>query len=712
MRGIGGPGTSLALALIIGCGSSGDRLSVSGQGVAGGDPPPQVPGPLCTNPDWPGHGPCEPDDPGNHNGPPQSECNLDAGVDSGTDSGTDGGTPPPPGVCGFDPYNDGLVGGQIADVAFDPRTPGVAWAAAGNRLFKSADSGANWSMIYEGTAFGFRQLSVPVAANVLYAATSSGVARSDDGGVSWTVVGLSGLSVTSFVVHPAQPLRIYAAVRDAGIMRSNDGGVSWFPMDYGLPYGEYMSIAADPANPDTILVAAWQLDGVSAILGSSILRTTNGGVSWTHAKDTTPGQTIWNIAICDADPNVMYASAGWNGLWKSVDRGVSWSTLAAAGSPVTDVAVAPTNCDDIYSVHYGTGLKRSTDGGSTFSGPLTNGIPSGNKFPRHVVVDSASTSRILGASHVGVLFSQNAGDNFALVGPVMNLAIRSLGVSPTDPNRLWMATWGSGVWQRADDSTPWARTSVNADYAFNVSPDPAVAGRTFVGTWSVPFVTTDGTNFSSINVLKNPFDFAFDPTASSTVYMTTQIDGLYKSTDNGANWSASNGSLTAWETGNGTFIDMRTALVDRSHANRIVIGTNLKGVYRSENGGATLDPVAPTLSGKTVSCLMQDLTGAFYACVDGSGIAKSTDGGANFSYVNAGLPSLNVNGLTVDMISGNLYSTSNFGVFTSTDGGASWHQLDSACLPAGGAGVPTVLGAGPSRKLVVATGRGLFTHTL
>lgn len=646
--------------------------------------------------------------------PPPSEC--DASVPPPPPPGPDAGTPPPA-PCGFTPYNDGLVGGQIADVAYDSRTPGVAWAAAGPRLFKSTDSGATWSMVWEGT-FGFRKLSLPAGdANVLMAATSSGVAKSVDGGATWSVISLDGLSISSLLVHPAQPLRVYAGVRGAGIIRSNDGGLTWNTADFGVPYGEYPSMAADPANPDIVFVVAMEQDALGALTRSVILRTTNAGASWTAVQDNAKTIT-YEIATCAANPDVMYASAanyygGTSGVLRSNDRGLTWATTAGlSGKLVTDIAIAPSDCEALYAVHYGTALKRSTDGGATFSGPLTNGIPFFNNFPRHVSVDPASSARAIGASHGGVLYTADAGGNFSVVGGVMNLAIRSMAVSPLDPNRLWLATWGSGAWQRASDASSWVKSSLNVDYMFNVSPDPAVANRTFLGTWSYPFATSDGASFAQINVSKNPFAFAFDAASTGTIYMATQIGGLYKSTNGGAAWATSNGSLVAWDTGAGTFIDTRTVVVDRSASNRVLVGTNGRGIYRSEDSGATLSPVAPSLAGKLVSLIVQASDGAFYAVVDGSGIAKSTDQGATFDYVTSGLPSLNVSGLTEDATTGTLYSTSNLGVFASSNGGSTWSSFGGSCLPVGGAGVAAILGSGASRKLVVATGRGVFAHGL
>lgn len=710
---------AIALAATVGCSSSGaDGIDTSSQ-ASQKAPSGRGHGPACTphgdddcsdrNDGYGDH--CTTHGGGDCNTPatpPPSDAGTTCGSDGGTSS--DGGTTPPP-TCAFNDYNQGLIGGQIGDVVYDPRTPGVAWAGAGPRLFKSVDHGATWSLVYEGTAFSFGKLALPSDdAQVLVAASSDGFVRSEDGGVTWTVRSLSGLYLSALLVHPAQPLRVYAAVRGAGILRSFDGGVTWAAADYGVPYADFTSMATEPSDPDVVLVGAQALDGVGTATRGVILKTTDAGASWTELKSDVNG--VGEIAVCPTDSNILYANFGWSGLAKTIDRGATWTTAPGlAGKVVTDVAIAPTDCNVVYAVDYDHGLRRSSDGGATFSAMLTVGIPFGNKFPRHTAVDPAAPTRILGASQGGLLYSDDAGDHFSVVGGVMNLAIRSLGVSPTNPERLWMATWGSGLWMRPDASNSWGGVT-SYDYVINVTPDPVVANRTFVGTWSYPFVTSDGTNFTMASVPDNPTGFAFDPAAPDTVYMTTQIAGLFKSIDGGLTYAASNGGLAAWPTDNGTFIDMRAVLVDRTSPNRIVIGTNGKGIYVSNDGGSTLVPVggAAGLDSSLVSCLVQSSDGSIYACVSGNGIAKSVDGGATFTLVDTGLPSLNVAGLAAD---GNtLYSTSNLGVFVSNDSGGSWTALDTTCLPAGGAGMLTVMGSGATKRLVVGTGRGLFTHPL
>ncbi len=129
----------------------------------------------------------------------------------------------------------------------------------------------------------------PVAADIVYAGTRSGVLRSDDRGRSWRPAGLDGHIVKSLAVSPHDSRVIYAGTKPALMFVSRDGGQSWVELDgfRRIPnrwwwlspaeppdYRPYvMAIALSPTDPEVILA------GVE--LGA-VVRSRDGGQTWSR----------------------------------------------------------------------------------------------------------------------------------------------------------------------------------------------------------------------------------------------------------------------------------------------------------------------------------------------------------------------------------------------------------------------------------------------
>src|SRR5262245_44655864 len=98
------------------------------------------------------------------------------------------------------------------------------------------------------------------------------------GGADWTRRGLEGRAISSLVVDPSSPSRIYAAAGADGIYRSSDGGVSWTRVD--LAPVEKLEIDARDGT-------------IYAIVGEKfrqgLYRSSDRGTTWTKLTITGPG---------------------------------------------------------------------------------------------------------------------------------------------------------------------------------------------------------------------------------------------------------------------------------------------------------------------------------------------------------------------------------------------------------------------------------------
>jgi photosystem II stability/assembly factor-like uncharacterized protein len=116
-----------------------------------------------------------------------------------------------------------------------------------------------------------------------------------------------------------------------GFVQSDDGGDTWYRPDGGLDYHYLWSVAADPANPNTLVISAApgpQQAHNPMSAQSAIYRRSDGG-QWQQVRDGLPpvrGLLASVLAANEAEPGVFYAANN-RGLFHSADAGSTWEGL-------------------------------------------------------------------------------------------------------------------------------------------------------------------------------------------------------------------------------------------------------------------------------------------------------------------------------------------------------------------------------------------------
>lgn len=179
----------------------------------------------------------------------------------------------------------------------------------------------------------------PLVAGRLFAAVEAGaLLRSQDAGQSWEDRRPDGpFDTHTLVLHRLAPNRLYSAAGDGflqpgnGFAQSNDGGESWFHPDEGLVYHYLWSVAADPADPDIIVISAapGPQQAHNPQTAESAIYRRSAGNPWQIMQAGLPparGLLASVLATNAAEAGVFYAANNL-GVFRSNDTGWTWEPM-------------------------------------------------------------------------------------------------------------------------------------------------------------------------------------------------------------------------------------------------------------------------------------------------------------------------------------------------------------------------------------------------
>lgn len=325
--------------------------------------------------------------------------------------------------------------------------------------------------------------------------------------------------ISAVAVDPSNPAHVLAGAANGGVWESRDRGASWAPRtDYAatLTVG---AIAFDPRTPATVYCGTGE-GNWWAYLGAGILRSTNGGTTWTTLC-TAPfvGQGFYDLIVDPADSRHLLAATT-GGLYVSTDGGVTWTqrrnvttwalAIAPAGGPSAEILAA---CRD--------GIVRSTNGGTSWTAVALPGTP--GTFDRIAVSIARSNPQVAyawGARGATAYLWRRAGTTWTSVAPPP-------GVSTGQAWYDWFVA-----------AAPDRDTQVYCG-AIEVH-----RGDLASGTWSWRNITNKGTTGASIH--PDQHAIAFEPGLAATIYVGND-GGLYRSPDRGETWQHCNNGLVITE---------------------------------------------------------------------------------------------------------------------------------------------------------------------
>jgi len=234
-------------------------------------------------------------------------------------------------------------------------------------LYRTSDSGKTWGVINIG--LGSRTIqALTIFQGSIYAGTLIGIYRSDDQGERWTLIANAdnGLTNTSIGTFVGLNNILYAGTRGGGIVRTTNGGLTWTPFNFGLPN---LTVTALTAASDSILLAGSQTGVVRC-------NVTDRQPTWRQPRIIPLIAPITSL-VTNTVENRRFSFAGTfgAGVLRTSDEGQTWqqANMGLEGRQVTGLAVL--GGTTIIAATYDRGVYISNDNGVSWS-EANFGLPS------------------------------------------------------------------------------------------------------------------------------------------------------------------------------------------------------------------------------------------------------------------------------------------------------------------------------------------------
>jgi photosystem II stability/assembly factor-like uncharacterized protein len=249
--------------------------------------------------------------------------------------------------------------------------------------------------------------------------------------------------------------------------------------------GRTLSIAINPVNTNTVWIGA---------ASGGLWKTTNGGFGpsgWTQINTGYPTMAVSSIVINPLNPDIMYIGTG------EVGGGYKFRQIGTPGARTT----------------YGMGILKSTDAGVSWN--LTSLVWSFSEGTavQKIVINPLNPNTLYAATTEGVYKSADAGSTWSKVNN--ELMAMDIVINPADTTILF-----SSHGQR------------------NSTPNPGLYNSTDAGiTWTRLSGGLPSTNFgrASLTISQSNPQIIYASIANAN---SSQLLGLYKTTNSGTNWTS------------------------------------------------------------------------------------------------------------------------------------------------------------------------------
>jgi photosystem II stability/assembly factor-like uncharacterized protein len=458
------------------------------------------------------------------------------------------------------------------------------------------------------------------------ASVGGGIWKTEDAGNTWRELTdeVPNVAISALALAESSPNVFYAGTGESfysvdvingnGVLKSTDYGETWTPLASTLNdvrFNNISRILVSPGDPNVVLVSATvgrykaELDNTS-----NIFRSTDGGDSWTVVHTETGAGAfgdprILQIIATPGNFNVQYATVYGGGIRKSVDAGLTWTTINSGITNLNgrfELAISPINTDYLYASSQGSGhseLWVSWNGGATWqetfeSGTEKNWLGSQGWYDNTIICDPADARIVyVGGPELWKIVLSSVGSTSRVTS-----RLASYSWPHPDHHMLKIVPLAGGGWYLLGTNDGGVARTASGPTGYTM-PINGLVTTQFYGVDKAPGASAyfggmqDNGTWQSSNdpVDVSPWDFRIGGDGYETSWHFDdplkliggyQYNGLQRSLDGGATWSSATIGLSDVDAGFAPFI---TKVGKSQKRPDTVFTVGVSGVWRSEDFG-------------------------------------------------------------------------------------------------------------------------------
>lgn len=260
----------------------------------------------------------------------------------------------------------------------------------------------------------------------------------------WEAIGPKNIGGRTLCIalHPLDTSIIFLGAASGGLWKSTTGGIganAWQYVETGYPSLAVSSIIIDSLNPNIMYIGTGENYGYQysyngldirvtrGMYGIGILKTTNGGVSWTKSLDWSYSSQrgVWKVLFNPKNRNILYAATS-EGIWKSNNAGGNWTQVLNYQMAV-DLEINPTDTNILYASvgnltnnvpNANVGIYKSTNSGINWT-KLSGGLPASWTGKTSIDIYKKNPNRLVASiandfTSQGIYLSTDAGNSWTL----------------------------------------------------------------------------------------------------------------------------------------------------------------------------------------------------------------------------------------------------------------------------------------------------------